>query len=147
MTLKKFYWQLTALMLASHFTGCPFGIALTAALTAWQVMHFAIRRRSLRHLEVQVRLLYLACLPVGLLPGGWSVVMVLFVGVNTLLITDYCLAARLLSLAPWNRDWPLTLARVRQVFFTPPKPGSIIDALRDQPGASTKYRTPGLSSS
>jgi hypothetical protein len=42
---------------------------------------------------------------------------------------DYCLLARTLSLMPWNRRQPLTLALVWRTYATPPVKGSILQAL------------------
>ena len=107
--IKRLYWQLTALLLAAHFAGY---------------------RRDLLAFEVQVRAAYLALLLAGVLPGCWPLHAIQFVGVNAMLVFDYCLLARLLSLAPWNRGGPLTRVLLRRAFLSAPVHGSILDALR-----------------
>lgn len=127
--LKRLYWQLTALLLATHLAGWPFGMPLALALNAWQVLHFLVMHRRLRDFEVQVRVGYLALLLIGHLPGLWPLHVVQFVGINATLVADYCPLARLLVLLPWNRGQPLSWALLRWLALAPPAPGSIRDRL------------------
>ena len=126
---KRLYWQLTALSLAAYLSGWAAGVHAAIALTAVQTIHFALRCRSARTFEVQVRIGYLGLLLVGLLPPLWPVHVVQFIGVNALLVADYCPLARLLALAPWNRAAPLTADLVRWIVLAPPAPGSILDRM------------------
>jgi hypothetical protein len=123
--LKRLYWQVTALLLAAHFAGWAAGLPLAIGLTAWQALHFATRRRTLRALDVQVRIGYAALLLLGSVGPLWPVHVVQFVGVNALLVGDYCLLARLLVLLPWNRGVPLSAQLVRQALLSPPTPAAI----------------------
>lgn len=123
--IKRLYWQITALLLATHFTGWSGGLPLAIALTAWQVLHFAAFRRGLHTLDVQVRIGYLGLLLLGSIGPLWPIHLVQFVGVNALLVADYCLLARLLVLTPWNRGVPCSAQLVRQVLFSPPTPAAI----------------------
>jgi hypothetical protein len=134
--IKRLYWQATALALAAYLTGWVPGIGVAIVLSAGQVLLFAVHRRSLHALEVQVRLSYLGLLLVGLLPGLGMLHLLQLLGVNALLVADYCPMARLLVLAPWNRDVPLSMALVRWVLLSPPAPGSILDRLPDAMNAS-----------
>ena len=59
--------------------------------------------------------------------------LIQFVGVNALLVADYCLLARLLTLLPWNRPLPLDWALVRDVLLMPPAPGPIAARLGTPP--------------
>jgi hypothetical protein len=129
MRVKKLYWQITALLLASHFAGWLAGLPLAMALTLLQVVHFGWYRRDLLAFEVQVRAAYLGLLLMGSLPGCWPVHVVQFIGVNAFLVADYCPLARLLALAPWNRSQILTLALLRRAFMSPPVRGSILDVV------------------
>lgn len=123
--LKRLYWQLTALLLAAHFAGWAHGLSLAMALTGWQAVHFAVVRRTLATLDVQVRIGYAGLLLLGSVGPLWPIHVVQFVGVNALLVVDYCLLARLLVLAPWNRIEPFTAQLLRKVLFTPPAPEAI----------------------
>jgi hypothetical protein len=123
--LKRLYWQLTALLLAAHFAGWTHGLSAAIALTAWQAVHFVAVRRRLGTLDVQVRIGYLGLLLLGSVGPLWPIHVVQFVGVNALLVVDYCPLARLLVLAPWNRIEPLTGELVRKALLTPPAPQAI----------------------
>lgn len=125
-TLKRLYWQLTALLLAAHFAQWSWGLPLAIVLNGVQVAHFAFARCGRwQALELQVRLAYFGLLGLGSLPGLWPLHVIQFVGVNAMLVVDYCLLARLLTLLPWNRPQPLSWAFVRRVLLLPPAPGPI----------------------
>jgi len=113
-------WLLTAAALAASLAGWAAGLPAAVALTAAQLVHQAARTRSLRSFPVQVRAAYLALLA----SGGWAPLRVLHVlqlgGTIALLVFDYCPLARTLSLLPWNRRAPLTLALLRATFLSPP---------------------------
>jgi hypothetical protein len=127
--IRRLYWQLTALGLACHFAGWPAALPLVLALNAAQGVHVLALRRGLRPLDVQVRLGYLALLLLGMVGPLWPIHVVQFVGVNALLVADYCPLARLLVLLPWNRQQPLTPALLRWLALAPPAPGPIVDRL------------------
>jgi hypothetical protein len=131
--IRKTYWQLTALLLTAHLAGWRWGLACVLALNAIQCLHFVLWHRSLRNLEVQVRLLYFALLILGSsVPGLRWVLALQLAGLAARLSLEYCLAARLMVLMPWNRNQPLSAAFVRRVFLLPPGPGQIQDRL--EPG-------------
>jgi hypothetical protein len=132
---KRLYWQATALLLATHFAGWPPGLAAVIALNVVQPIHFLATRRSLLAFDVQVRIGYLLLLLLGSVGPLWPLLVVQFVGVNGLLVADYCPLARMLLLLPWNRTQPLSLALVRWIALAPPRPGSIADRLpAERPG-------------
>jgi hypothetical protein len=123
--IKRLYWQVTALLLAAHFAGLAVALPLAITLTAVQVLHFSAFRRNLAALDVQVRIGYLGLLLLGKVWLLWPIHAVQFLGVNALLVADYCLLARLLVLLPWNRGVPLSARLVRQALFSAPAPGAI----------------------
>jgi len=127
--IRRLYWQLTALGLACHFAGWAAALPLVMALNTVQGAHVLASRRSLRPLDVQVRLGYLALLLLGTWGPLWPIHVVQFVGVNALLVADYCPLARLLVLLPWNRREPLSWPLARWLLLSPPVPGSIADRL------------------
>lgn len=129
--LKRAYWQLTALLLASHYAGWAHGLGAVIALNALQVLHFVLMRRDLMAFEVQLRIGYLALLLLGTLGPFWPVHVVQFVGVNALIVADYCPLARMLVLLPWNRSVPLTPSLAWWLLTAPPAPGSVRDRLAD----------------
>ncbi|MBS1178466.1 MAG: hypothetical protein H6R06_2878, partial [Proteobacteria bacterium] len=123
--LKRLFWQGTALLLAAHFAGWTAALPLVLWLNALQVLHFVALRRSVRAFDVQVRLAYLLLLFAGTAEALWPIHVLQFVGVNALLVADYCPLARLLVLLPWNRRVPLSGALLRWLAFSPPAPGAI----------------------
>ncbi|MGH7258520.1 MAG: hypothetical protein ACREIM_09075 [Nitrospiraceae bacterium] len=67
---------------------------------------------------MQIRVTYLLLLAIGLwTPLQW-IHMVQLVGTLARVLFGYCLLARSLSLAPWNRIDPLSAALVRHTFFS-----------------------------
>jgi hypothetical protein len=129
--LKRKYWLATAILLNLGLVGWPLGVAAAIGLTVAQLLHFAWRERSLRTLTLQVRALYLALLLLGLWPPLAALHLLLAIGVWANVLFDYCAAARMLSLMPWNRRVPLGMRLVERTFLTPPGPGSILE--RTQP--------------
>lgn len=118
--VARLYWQLLALLLACRLVGWGPAVALLVALGTAQALHCAWRRRDWRARDVQVRLVFLALLLAGLVPGWRWMHALQLGGVALLLVADYCLLARLLDLAPWNRSEPLSAALLRRALLTPP---------------------------
>lgn len=99
---------------------------LALGLSGVQVAHAAFARRGgWRSLALQVRLVFFGLLVLGTLPGLWPLHPMQFAGVNALLVFDYCVLARLLTLLPWNRPAPFSWALVGRLLLTPPAPGPI----------------------
>jgi hypothetical protein len=126
---QRGYWQLTALLLAAHFGGWSGALPLVVLLNVLQVNHAVVLRRSLGAMDVQVRIAYLGLLALGSVGPLWPLHVVQFVGVNALLIADYCLLARLLVLLPWHRRGPLSWHLLRCVLLSPPAPGAVVSRL------------------
>lgn len=131
--VRRAYGLATAWLLASHFGGWRPGLAGATALTMVQVVHFGALSRTWRALDVQVRGPYMMLLVLGLpAPMSW-IHAVQLAGVSALLAADYCPAARLLILMPWNRVVPLNPGFIRWAVLPPPAPGSIADRQPRQP--------------
>jgi hypothetical protein len=109
-------WSSTGLALTASLAGWAPGLRLAVALALAQVVHQAIRTRGLWALSVQVRFLFLLVVLLGALPGLRVLHVVQVLGIVVRVGLDYCLAARLLRLMPWNRHAPLTLALLRTTF-------------------------------
>jgi hypothetical protein len=124
--VTRLYWQFSALLLACHLVGWHHGLPLVIALNVVQALHVGWVRRGWRALDAQVRLAFLGLLIVGLIPPAGIVHAAQLIGVTAILVADYCLLARLLSLLPWNRQEPLGWALVRRALFTPPAPGAVV---------------------
>jgi hypothetical protein len=123
------YWLGLVALLAGAIAESSLALALALALGAVQSIHFAVRERSLTAFRVQVKLVYLGLLVAGLWPPLVALHPAMLAGTTVRVAFDYCLLARTLSLMPWNRRQPLTLALVWRTYATPPVKGSILQAL------------------
>ena len=116
--LAWWYWMLTVGLLGAGIVGWPLGIPLAFLLCALQIAHFIARTGDVASLPVQVRTAYLLLLGTGLwAPMQWTHLMQ-FAGTSARILIGYCLLARILSLAPWNRVEPLSAALVRNTFLS-----------------------------
>jgi hypothetical protein len=134
--LTWWYWLLTGAALGTRLAGWKTGLPVAIGLTTLQGLHLGLRSRSLVVFPVQVRAAYLGLLLLGSWPPLVALHWAQLAGTTTLLVFDYCPLARMLSLLPWNRRGPLTLARLRATVLSPPVRGSILVAL-DPPTAPT----------
>ena len=123
------YWVLTGIALGAGLAGSSAGVPMAMVLTAVHLGKRALHARSPSDFGVQVRVAYLALLVVGSLPFLAVVHFAQLIGTVALVAFDYCPLARILSLMPWNRRGPLTLARLRATFLSPPVAGSILTVL------------------
>ncbi|HEY7384436.1 MAG TPA: hypothetical protein VH743_12285 [Beijerinckiaceae bacterium] len=131
--VKWWYWLATALLLAVYSAGWRPAIFATIALGAVQVVHFTARAGDAAAFPVQVRAAYLALLGAGLVPPFGFIHWVQLAGTWLMVLVGYCALARALSLLPWNRRQPLSLAFVRRTFLAPPVRGCIVEAMNRPP--------------
>jgi hypothetical protein len=117
---SRWLWLVTGCALAAYLAGWRAGILVAAALTAARALRRALRVRTGGTLPMQVRALALAVMLLGSRPGWHALLVIQLAGIAARVIFDYCLAGRLLSLLPWNRERPLTAAFVRAALLTPP---------------------------
>jgi len=116
--LGWWYWFLTAGLLGVGLFGWPTAIYVAILLCAVQIGHVIWVTRDLTAFPVQVRVAYLAMLIAGLWgPLQWIHWMQL-AGTTARVLVGYCLLARTLSLAPWNRWQPVSLALIRRTFLS-----------------------------
>jgi hypothetical protein len=120
------YWFVTACLLTAGVAGYETGFFLAIGLTAFQLIHFAIREQSITSFPVQVRFWYLTLLLVALPEPLQILYWVPTVGTWAQLIFGYCTMARCVSLFPWNRKEPFSVALLKKTFFSRPVRGSII---------------------
>lgn len=121
------YWLATAMLLTLGLAGWAKGVTAAIVLTAVQLVHFAHRVQGRDTFPLQVRVLYFAALLLGLWPPLAFLHVVQLVGVWANVLVGYCLAARLLSLMPWNRRVPLSVRLIVWTFLSPPAEGSILE--------------------
>jgi hypothetical protein len=122
------YWLMSAGLLTSRVSGWPKGYLLVIGLTAFQIVHFAIRTRSVRSFAVQVRLGYLLLLLIAAPEELRLICWIPTIGTWVQVIFGYCAMARTVSLMHWNRAHPFSRALVKQTFLSMPVRGSVIPA-------------------
>jgi hypothetical protein len=147
-SISWWYWLATVALLAAALAGLPGALPAVLALGVVQALHFWALEGSLGAFPVQVRLAFLALLLAGL----WEPLCVLhwiqLAGTTVFVLTGYCLLARMLSLLPWNRAQPLSLALARETFLAPPTCGNVrqglppIGAAASPPGRPVGGGTP-----
>lgn len=127
--ISWWYWTATVGLLAGGLAGCPYCVPLAALLTAVQAAHFARHFRSLTAFPVQVRAAYLGLLALGAWEPLRALWWIQLAGTSAIVLFDYCLLARAISLLPWNRRGPLTARLVGRTFLAPPQKGNSLQGL------------------
>lgn len=116
--LGWWYWFLTVGLLGAGLFGWPAGIYVAILLCGVQIGHVIWLTRDLTAFPVQVRVAYLAMLIAGLWgPLQW-IHWIQLAGTTARVLVGYCLLARTLSLAPWNRRQPVSFALIRRTFVS-----------------------------
>jgi hypothetical protein len=131
--LNWWYWAATAVCLAVGLSVSRIGLCFAGNLALIQVVHFAIKYRSIKAFAVQHRLAYLGVIAAGMLPHMSFLYWMALAGTTLAVVTGYCPMARTLSLFSWNRSQPLTLGLVRRMYTTPPIKGSSMHVLTELP--------------
>lgn len=128
--LKKatgWYWVISVIFLGWGLFMNEIGFYLAILASAVQITHFFFFEGGLKAFPVQLRIAYAVLLLIFL----WEPLNVLywipFIGTSAMIVFDYCLLARLLSLLPWVRKEPLTLAFIKKRIFSKPVKGCILD--------------------
>lgn len=128
-TLGWWYWLVTVCLLTAGLAGWGDGFLWAIALTAFQMIHFAIRERSITAFPVQVRFGYLLLLLVALPAPLQLLYWVPVIGTWAQIFFGYCTMARLVSLLPWNRKEPFSFALVKRTFLSVPVRGNILQGM------------------
>lgn len=129
--MSRALWLATAVALAAHLAGAPHALLAAALLAVVPAVRFvpALRLTGPPPLGLEVRVVYAAALAVGTMPPLSFLHAMLLAGTAPRVVFDYCPLARMLSLLPWHRRGPLTRARLRATFLTPPVRGDLLEAL------------------
>ncbi len=125
--LVRRFWIATWVLLLLGWLH-PGYFSLVVFLSLGQALiFFQLFNRQLRPFPVQVRVTYFFWVAIGtFVPGCRFLMLITTVGLAGNLFFRYCPLARMLYLAPWNRNEPLTLDYVRRVFLSPPAKGAFI---------------------
>jgi len=115
----RWFWLLTLLLLVPGVFWAP---ALWGAL-AWSVVNllvYRVERGTWSAFPVQVRVFYILVMLPALWPPLQLLAAIQAVGTLLAVFADYCPAARIVSLFPWNRERPLSPALLWHTFTRPP---------------------------
>lgn len=134
--LKWWYWLAAGSTLGIALAGWAPAMPLTMAVVVVQAGHFLLRERRLSAFSVQVPVAFLALLAMGLWGPLGFIHWLVLAGTWIRLVFDYCPLARIMSLAPWNRQAPLSWPLVRRTFLTPPVKGAFIKRMLEAPDSS-----------
>ena len=132
--ISWWYWLITTALIAFGLTGFNICFFAVIALTVIQIIHFMIRERSTTAFPIQVRIAYLGLLFLGQWAPMYWIYYVQLIGGTAMVTVGYCPLARILSLLPWNRHEPFSLALVLRTFLTPPVRGNILQGLPSEVG-------------
>jgi hypothetical protein len=127
--LSWWYWFVTACLLTAGVAGYQPGFILAIGLAVFQLIHFAVRARSIAAFPVQVRFWYLILLLVALPRPLQIIYWIPTIGTWAQLIFGYCTMARCVSLFPWNRSTPFSTGLLLQTFLSRPVRGNIMQGL------------------
>ena len=122
------HWATTIPMLILHLSGVPGAIEAAIAVCFSFTCGYFIRLRRWKPFPIQIRLAFFGLLLVGLLPGMIWVHWVQVIGTTAMVTAGYCLLARLLRLAPFNRTEPLTRSLIGQVLLRDPCGGGLLSS-------------------
>jgi hypothetical protein len=116
--LGWWYWFLTVGLLGTGLFGWREGVFLAMGLCAIQILHVLLLTRDLTAFPVQVRITYLTMMIAGMWEPLQWIHWVQLAGTSARVLVGYCLLARTLSLAPWNRWQPLSLALIKRTYLS-----------------------------
>ena len=126
------YWLVTATLLSIGMGVNDSGLFMAIGLTVIQLMHYVYRERSVKSFPVQVRFWYLLLLIVALPESLRWIFWIPTIGTWAQVIFGYCAMARCVSLWPWNRNEPFTIALINKTFFSMPVRGSVQQGFAEQ---------------
>jgi hypothetical protein len=122
-------WLATVIFLTAGVFGWTPGFYIAILLAVFQLIYFAITEKSFSAFPVQIRIAFLLVILILL----WEPLRFLYwipvAGIWVLVLTGYCLMARILSLMPWNRKEPLSASLIKRTFLAPPVRGNILQGL------------------
>lgn len=123
------YWLVSAICVSfGVLFGNSFGFYLLIVLCFAQLVHFGIEDKTFLSFTVQLRVAMLGLSILFYWEPLRALYWIPFFGLWANVLLGYCLLARLVSLAPWNRKEPLTVNLVKRTIFSPPVKGCILDA-------------------
>ena len=126
------YWALTTVLIAGALAGIEHSYQAVVILNIIQVIHFAMRERSVIAFPVQVRVTYLGLLFLSQAPYMIWVLWWQLIGTTAMVSVKYCFLGRLMSLMPWNKAEKYSVDLFKLTFFTPPIDGNVLHGLPEK---------------
>lgn len=124
--LVGFYWAITTVLIALSLAHVTYAWEALIALNIVQVIHFAVLEKSVTTFPVEVRATYLGLLILSQAPYMIWVLWWQLIGTAAMVAFRYCFLARLLSIMPWHKQEPYSIALLKRTFFTAPVEGNIM---------------------
>lgn len=104
------FWSITSVFILAALLGWGPGYYLVMAISAFQVLYFTGRHKSLTAFDTQVRIAYFAFTLFGLIQGiRYPFYILLFAGTLMVVLFNRCGIAIALKYMPWNKQ---TLVKV-----------------------------------
>jgi hypothetical protein len=128
-TMSWWYWLATVFFLTAGVFGWRTGFVVAIGITIFQLVHFAIRERSMTAFPVQVRFGYLLLLLIALPETLQLVYWFPMIGTWAQVLFGYCAMARIVSLFPWNRKEAFSFSLLQRTFLSAPVRGNILQGL------------------
>ena len=128
-SITWWYWFLTTLLLIGAVAGNTSSLQVVIGLNIVQVIHFALRDKSITTFPVQVRATYLGLLFLSQAPYLIWILWWQLIGTTAMVLFGYCFLARCLALMPWNKTEEYSWALVKRTFFSAPVKGNILQGL------------------
>jgi hypothetical protein len=127
--ISWWFWAVTAALLVAERAGWAPGLPIAIAVSVVQLAYFRRRDGAFGAFPVQVRAVYLSLLLLTAWPPARWLLWLPTVGTTVQVLFGYCLLARTLSLAPWNRSAPVSRAVIWRTFTAPPVKGTVLQGL------------------
>ena len=124
-----YYWAATTVLLLGVVSGIEHSFQAVVALNVIQVIHFAIREKSVTTFPLQVRTTYLGLLLISQAPYMIWILWWQLIGTAAMVLFKYCFLARLMSLMPWNKSEDYSIALIKRTFLSTPVDGNILQGL------------------
>lgn len=124
--LVTVYWAVTTVLIAAALSGVQYAYEAVVVFNVVQVIHFIWREKSLTAFPVEVRATYLALLVISQAPFMIWILWWQLIGTAAMVMFRYCFLARLLSLMPWRKVEPYSIALIKRTFFSAPVKGNVL---------------------
>ena len=123
------YWAVTTILLLGVVSGIGYSYQAVVALNIIQVIHFALREKSVTAFPVQVRTTYLGLLFISQAPYMIWIIWWQLIGTAAMVFFKYCFLARCMSLMPWNKSEKYSVDLFKRTFLSAPIEGNVQQGL------------------